>query len=58
MLVLARKIGEAVTMSDGVVIKILGIDAENGVARLGFEAPQSIRIYRDEAIRPADLAAG
>jgi carbon storage regulator CsrA len=58
MLVLARKIGEAVVMSDGVVVKLLAIDAENGVARLGFEAPQGIRIYRDEKLRPADLAAG
>lgn len=46
MLVLTRKIGEAVIVSDNIVIKLLGIRGQQ--IRLGIEAPESIVVDREE----------
>jgi len=46
MLVLSRRRGERIIMSNGVVVTV--IDMYNGVVRLGFEAPADVRIDREE----------
>ncbi|ABQ28240.1 carbon storage regulator CsrA [Geotalea uraniireducens] len=46
MLVLTRKIGEAVTIGDQ--IRIMVVEVKGNQVRLGIEAPQDMRIYREE----------
>ncbi len=46
MLILTRKLGEAITIGDQVQIKVLSI--KGGQVRLGVEAPDSVRITREE----------
>ena len=46
MLVLSRKVGDAVLIGDG--IKVFVVKLEGGRVRLGVEAPESVRILRGE----------
>ena len=46
MLVLTRKIGESVIISEEIYCTILGLN--DGVIRLAFDAPKSIAIHRAE----------
>ena len=46
MLVLSRKINESIITSNGLRIKVIAIRGDK--IRLGFEAPESIAIYRQE----------
>ncbi len=46
MLVLSRKLDEAIWLGDNIKIKIMGI--EKGVVKLGIEAPTDITILREE----------
>ena len=46
MLVLTRKLGEAITVGEHVRIVIVDIDGNQ--VKLGVEAPRSIDIYREE----------
>ena len=46
MLVLSRKLDEAIWLGDNIKIKIMGI--EKGVVKLGIEAPNNITILREE----------
>jgi len=46
MLVLSRKEGERLYVGDDIVIYVN--EARNGIARLGIEAPKSVKIRRDE----------
>jgi carbon storage regulator len=46
MLVLSRRVGERVILSNGVVVKVLAIRGHQ--ARLGFEAPEDVAIRREE----------
>jgi len=48
MLVLARKIDESIIIGDNIVVKVISI--ENGVVKLGIDAPKNISIIRDELI--------
>lgn len=48
MLVLTRKIDEAIMLGDNVKISVLGIDGDR--VRLGIEAPKSLRIFRMELL--------
>lgn len=48
MLILTRKVGESITIGKDIKIKIISID--QGQAKLGFEAPQDVAIFRDELI--------
>ena len=49
MLVLSRKLDESIVIGDDIVIKVVSID--NGVVKLGIEAPKDISIIRDELIQ-------
>lgn len=52
MLVLARKLSEAICVGDEVRITI--VEIRGGRVRLGIEAPRHIRIRRDEIAPDAD----
>ena len=49
MLVLARKIDESIIIGDDIVVKVISI--ENGVVKLGIDAPKEISIIRDELVK-------
>jgi carbon storage regulator len=46
MLVLTRRLGEGVTIGQGIRVVVLGIKGNQ--VRLGIEAPVQTEIYRDE----------
>ena len=46
MLILARKIGEAITIADEITIKVLEI--KGGQVKFGVDAPHHISIHRNE----------
>lgn len=46
MLVLTRKRSEMIRIGDDIVIKV--IKTGNGAVKLGIEAPQSVRVLREE----------
>jgi len=49
MLVLARKVDESIVIGDDIIVKVIAI--ENGVVKLGIDAPKDIAIIRDELIQ-------
>lgn len=49
MLVLARKLDESIVIGDNIVVKVVAI--ENGVVKLGIDAPKEVSIIRDELIQ-------
>jgi len=48
MLVLARKLNESIVIGDNITIKVVSL--ENGVVKLGIEAPREVSIIRSELI--------
>ena len=46
MLILSRKLEEAIWLGDNIKIKIMGI--EKGAVKLGIEAPSDVTILRQE----------
>ncbi len=48
MLVLSRKLGESILIGDNIVVKVVGID--NGLIKLGIDAPRDVTIVRNELI--------
>ncbi|WP_457745522.1 carbon storage regulator CsrA [Sulfurimonas sp.] len=48
MLVLARKIDESIVIGENIVIKVVSVD--NGVVKLGIEAPKEVSIFRNELL--------
>ena len=48
MLVLARKTDESIVIGDNIFVKIISI--ENGVVKLGIDAPKEVSIIRNELI--------
>jgi len=46
MLILSRKLEEAIWIGDNIKIKIMGI--EKGAVKLGIEAPSDVTILRQE----------
>ena len=46
MLVLTRRLGEAITIGDNV--KIIVVEIDGNQVKLGIEAPREIEIYREE----------
>jgi len=46
MLILSRKLEEAIWLGDNIKVKIMGI--EKGTVKLGIEAPSEVTILREE----------
>jgi len=55
MLVLSRKLGEKIYISDNICITIVDID--RGKIRLGIEAPRDVPIFRQELLTDKKPAA-
>jgi carbon storage regulator CsrA len=49
MLVLARKLGESIVIGDNITVKVVSV--ENGVVKLGIDAPREVSIIRSELIQ-------
>ena len=54
MLVLARKENEAIHIGDNIIVKVVSID--NGIVKLGIEAPKDVAIVRNELIEEVRLS--
>lgn len=46
MLILTRRIGESIMISDNVKITVLGV--KGGQVRLGVDAPKEVDVHREE----------
>ena len=46
MLILTRKLGEALKLGQGITLRV--IDIKGGQVRLGIDAPAELPIYREE----------
>jgi carbon storage regulator len=46
MLILSRKIGEAIVLDEKVTVRV--IEVSKGVVKLGFDAPNDMLILREE----------
>lgn len=46
MLVLTRQPGESILIGGGIVVKVIAIDG--GRVRLGIDAPEDVKILREE----------
>ena len=46
MLILARKIGEAIAIGDDITIRVLEI--KGGQVKIGIEAPSEVAVHREE----------
>jgi len=46
MLILSRKLEEAIWLGDNIKVKIMGI--EKGTVKIGIEAPSDVTILREE----------
>jgi|UniRef100_A0A7V3RFK3 carbon storage regulator len=46
MLILKRKIGEAIKIGNDVTVRILSID--RGEIKIGIEAPKDVKVFREE----------
>jgi carbon storage regulator len=46
MLVLTRRLGEAITISDN--IKLVIVDLDGTQVKIGIEAPRDVEIFREE----------
>ncbi len=54
MLVLARKVDESILIGDNIAIKVIAV--ENGVVKLGIDAPKDVSILRDELAREVAMS--
>ncbi|MDR0382562.1 MAG: carbon storage regulator CsrA [Spirochaetaceae bacterium] len=58
MLILTRKNGEKIIIGDGITVSV--IEARGGEARIGVDAPKTVKVYREEvfeAIKAENQAA-
>jgi carbon storage regulator len=55
MLVLSRKLGEKIYISENICITVVDID--RGKIRLGIEAPREVPIFRQELLQGQPKAA-
>ncbi len=49
MLILARKVGEAITIANDITIKVL--EVKGGQVKIGIDAPPDISIHRNEVYK-------
>jgi carbon storage regulator len=54
MLVLSRKLNEKIVIDGGIVVTVVKIDRNQ--VRLGIEAPDNVRIFREEIAAAPDRA--
>lgn len=50
MLVITRRIGESVLIGSNIRIKVMDAGGRGGTVRIGIDAPQSMRITRQEPV--------
>lgn len=55
MLVLTRKVDEAICISGGIRVRVLGIDGRDRV-KLGIDAPAEVSVLREELVTAAPLS--
>jgi|688.fasta_scaffold343459_2 carbon storage regulator len=48
MLVLSRKVNEAIAIGDNIRVMVVGV--KNGVVRLGFDVPDAVDVLRTELL--------
>ena len=46
MLILTKKIGEAIILDDDIEVTVMEI--QNGQVRFGIDAPKEVKVYREE----------
>ena len=49
MLVLSRKVGESIVISES--IRVIVVQSKNGRIRLGIDAPPEVKVLREEVAR-------
>ena len=52
MLILTRRVNEAVMIGDGITITVLGV--KGGQVRLGINAPRDVAVHREEIFQRID----
>lgn len=52
MLILTRRVNEAVMIGDGITVTVLGI--KGGQVRLGINAPRDVAVHREEIFQRID----
>lgn len=48
MLILTRRIGEAIVIGDDVTVTVMQVDGRNGAVRIGIKAPPEVQVDRQE----------
>lgn len=48
MLILTRRVGEAVQIGDNITVRVLGM--KGGQVRLGFDVPKDVNVMRTELL--------
>jgi carbon storage regulator len=51
MLVLTRKIGQRVFIGDDIIVTVTRIDKDKDAVSLGFDAPKTVAVHREEVLR-------
>ncbi len=53
MLVLSRKIGEAIAIGPDIIVEVVAVDGDR--VRLGITAPEEVRVFRKELLKETIL---
>ena len=56
MLILTRKVGEAIMIGEDIVVKVLGV--RSGQVKIGIEAPRELPVHRQEIFERIKSEAG
>ena len=48
MLILTRRVGEAVQIGDNITVRVLGV--KDGQVRIGFDVPKDVNVMRTELL--------
>lgn len=48
MLLLSRNIGESIIINEDIAVRVVGVNRKTGQVRLGFDAPKSVSVNREE----------